>query len=140
MCHRRPRPFLPSLLRRPRCLLPLLRKDRLHQAAADPSWADVAPLMQAKCGACHGTADMTGLALDTYANTLAGGKNGPVVVSGDSANSVLYSLQVAGGHPGMFAPEELAIVQQWIDAGALEAVEPAAGPVWEGELSALLQI
>ena len=108
-------------------------------AAADPSWADVALLMQAKCGACHGTADMTGLALDTYANTLAGGKNGPVVVSGDSANSVLYSLQVAGGHPGMFAPEELAIVQAVDRCRRTRSVEPAAGPVWEGELSALLR-
>ena len=70
---------------------------------------------------------------------MAGGKNGPVVIPGDSANSVLYTLQAAGGHPGMFTPEELAIVQAWIDAGAFETAKPVSGPVWDGELSALLQ-
>ena len=79
---------------------------------------------------------------DTYSNTMAGGVNGAVVVPGDSTNSVLYTSQAAGGHPGTFTPEELAIVQTWIDAGALEvgeSVEPGASLVWEGELSALLQ-
>jgi len=107
---------------------------------AGPSWADVAPLFEAKCGACHGTADLTGLALDTYANALAGGNDGPVIIPGDSANSVLYAVQVAGGHPGMFTPEELAIVQDWIDAGALENTGmPAAGLTWDSEVSAILQ-
>ena len=99
--------------------------------AAGPSWADVAPLMEAKCGACHGTADLTGLALDSYANAMAGGKNGPVVVPSDSANSVLYTLQAAGGHPGTFASEELAIVQEWIDAGAVETAGVPTGPTWD---------
>lgn len=117
-------------------------QGQVVEPATSPSWADVAPLMEAKCGACHSTADMTGLALDTYANTLAGGRNGPIVVPGDSGNSVLYTSQAAGGHPGLFSEEELVIVQAWIDAGAPEtgeAAEPSAGPVWEGELSALLQ-
>jgi mono/diheme cytochrome c family protein len=111
-------------------------------STAGPTWDDVAPVVQEKCGACHTTTDLTGLALDTYANTLAGGANGPIVVPGDSANSILYSLQAAGGHPGMFSEDELALIQEWIDAGALESVksgELASGPVWEGELSALLQ-
>lgn len=90
------------------------------EPVAGPAWDEVAPLVQAKCGTCHGTADMTGLALDTYANTLAGGKSGEIVVPGDSANSVLFTLQAAGGHPGTFTPDELAIVQAWIDAGVLE--------------------
>ena len=67
-------------------------EGQVAEPGAGPAWDEVAPLMQAKCGACHGTADLTGLALDTYANTLAGGKNGAVVVPGDSANSVLYTL------------------------------------------------
>ena len=108
-------------------------------SASGPLWDEVAPLVEAKCGACHTTPDMTGLALDTYANTIAGGKNGLVVVPGDSANSVLYTLQAAGGHPGIFTPDELSIVQAWIDAGAVETVSPAAGPVWEGSIATLLQ-
>ena len=111
------------------------------EPAAGPTWGEVAPLMEAKCGACHGTVDMTGLALDTYANIIAGGKNGAVVVPGDSASSVLYTLQATGGHPGTFSVDELAIVQAWIDAGALESgesISSGAAPVWEGELATLL--
>ena len=111
------------------------------EPAAAPAWADVAPLFESKCGTCHGTVDMTGLALDTYANTMAGGKNGEIVVPGDSANSILYTLQAVGGHPGTFAEDELAVIQAWIDAGALEtsaATAPSAGPVWEGKLATLL--
>lgn len=103
----------------------------LAEPAAGPAWDDVAPLILAKCAACHSTPDMTGLAMDTYANTLAGGKNGSVVVPGDSANSVLYSLQAAGGHPGQFSEDELAVVQTWIDAGAPERAGVSAGPTWD---------
>ncbi len=88
---------------------------------------------------------MTGLALDTYANTMAGGANGAVVIPGDSANSVLYALQVAGSHPAVFGPEELAILQAWIDAGASETGGPpssdsgSSGPVWEGQIAEIFQ-
>ena len=105
--------------------------------AAGPTWDDVAPLFQAKCLTCHATAEMTGLALDTYANLMAGGKDGEVVLPGDSANSILYTLQAAGGHPGTFTAEELATLQAWIDAGAMETATSAAGPVWEGEIAGL---
>jgi hypothetical protein len=43
-----------------------------------------------------------------------------VVVPGDGANSLLVTKQQAGGHPGQLTPEEIARVQAWIDAGALE--------------------
>ena len=106
--------------------------------AAGPTWDDIATLILAKCAACHSTPDMTGLAMDTYANLMAGGKNGLVVMPGDSANSILYTIQVAGGHPGTFTAEELAILQAWIDAGAMEtASTAAAGPVWDGEIAGL---
>jgi len=108
-------------------------EGQVAQPASGPSWVDVAPLFEAKCGACHGTADLTGLALDSYANAMAGGNDGPVIIPGDSTDSVLYTLQVAGGHPGQLAPEELALVQEWIDAGAVESSEAptSAGPTWE---------
>lgn len=114
-------------------------EGQVAEVDSGPAWDDVAPLFQAKCGVCHGTADLTGLALDTYANALTGGKNGAVIVPGDSANSVLYTLQAAGGHPGTFTPEELAIVQAWIDAGAVENPVEPVGPTWDSEVSAILQ-
>ena len=114
-------------------------EEQVAVSVAGPTWGEVAPLIQAKCLTCHGTTAMTGLAMDTYANLMAGGKNGSVVLPGDSANSILYTLQAAGGHPGTFTAEELATVQAWIDAGALETVETGAGPVWEGDIATLLQ-
>lgn len=106
---------------------------------AGPSWADVAPLFDAKCGTCHGNAAMTGLALDTYTNTMAGGSDGPVIIPGDSASSILYTVQAEGGHPGTFTPEELEIVEVWIDAGAVESSVEPLGPTWDSEVSAILQ-
>ncbi|GAB4504491.1 MAG: hypothetical protein Fur0043_14850 [Anaerolineales bacterium] len=103
------------------------------------SWNDIAPLILSRCAACHSTPDMTGLAMDTYADLMAGGKNGPVILPGDSANSPLFILQSSGNHPGLFTPEELAIVQAWIDAGALETPASATGSTWDGSIDALLQ-
>jgi hypothetical protein len=86
-----------------------------------PVWeGDVATLLQSKCGTCHGATAMGGLNLSTYADLLSGGQSGPVVVPGDSTNSLLFTIQQAGGHPGQLTPEEIAHVQTWIDAGALE--------------------
>jgi cytochrome b subunit of formate dehydrogenase len=73
-----------------------------------------------KCGTCHGDAKFGGLSLLTYADAMAGGKDGAVIIPGDSANSPLAILQEAGGHGGQLAPEELAAIKEWIDAGAPE--------------------
>jgi hypothetical protein len=51
---------------------------------------------------------------------MKGGDTGPVIVPGDSANSLLIIKQEAGGHPGQLTPDEIARVKAWIDAGALE--------------------
>jgi len=106
--------------------------------ATGPTWDDVASVFQEKCGTCHSTPDMTGLALDTYADAMAGGKGGAVIIPGDSANSILYTLQAAGGHPGTLSSEELALVQEWIDAGAVESAGAASGPVW-GDVATLFE-
>jgi cytochrome b subunit of formate dehydrogenase len=73
-----------------------------------------------KCGSCHGAAKFGGLSLETYANALAGGKDGAVILPGDSANSPLIAIQTAGGHAGQLSPDELAKIKEWIDAGAPE--------------------
>jgi mono/diheme cytochrome c family protein len=80
----------------------------------------IGPLLQAKCGTCHGASALGGLNLTTYADALKGGVSGPVIIPGDSANSLLVIKQQAGGHPGQLTPEEIAQVIEWIDAGALE--------------------
>ncbi len=80
----------------------------------------IGALFQQRCGLCHGANSYTGLPLDTYANTLAGGKNGAVIVPGKGAESPLVILQLQGGHGGQFTAEEIEMVKAWIDAGAPE--------------------
>jgi len=80
----------------------------------------VGPLVEAKCAACHGDLATAGLNMLTYAGIMKGSSNGPVIVPGDSANSVFIQLQSAGGHFANLTPEELEIVKQWIEAGAPE--------------------
>jgi len=80
----------------------------------------VGPLVAVKCAACHGDLASGGLNMLTYAGIMNGSSNGPVIVPGDSANSVLFQVQSAGGHFASLTPEELEIVKQWIDAGAPE--------------------
>jgi hypothetical protein len=56
----------------------------------------------------------------TYTSLMQGGSNGPVIVPGDAANSLLVQLQSTGNHFANLTPEELDIIKQWIDAGAPE--------------------
>lgn len=74
-----------------------------------------------KCTACHGAVNpAAGLNLSTYADALNGSAAGPVILPGDSANSKLVQVQQAGGHPGQFLPEEIALIIDWIGSGAPE--------------------
>jgi formate dehydrogenase gamma subunit len=89
--------------------------------ASDLTWdTSIGALFQAKCTACHGASALGGLNLSTYADAMKGGASGPVIIPGDSANSLLITKQQAGGHPGQLTPEEIAQVIEWIDAGGLE--------------------
>ena len=77
-------------------------------------------LVTAKCTGCHGELATAGLNMLTYAGIMQGGSDGPVIVSGNSANSKLFKIQSAGGHFANLTAEELEIIKQWIDAGAPE--------------------
>ena len=79
----------------------------------------IGALFAARCVACHGATPSKDLSFLTYADTLKGGQDGAVILPGDSANSPLVKIQ-SQPHFGNFTPEELAIVIQWIDAGAPE--------------------
>ncbi len=79
----------------------------------------IGALFNLRCVSCHGATPSAGLALSTYAAAMRGGENGPVILPGDGANSRLILVQ-SGQHFALFTPEELAIVIQWIDAGAPE--------------------
>jgi hypothetical protein len=83
--------------------------------------ASIGTLFQTKCAMCHNASLATnGLSFASYASTLHGGSDGIVIVPGDANSSMLVSIQSAGSHPGQLSPEELALVKNWINAGALE--------------------
>jgi nitrate/TMAO reductase-like tetraheme cytochrome c subunit len=82
--------------------------------------ANIAPLFTTKCGACHNSTMLAGgMDLTAYAGVMKGGKDGAVILPGDSAGSKLVQIQSAQ-HFVNFSAEELALVKQWINAGALE--------------------
>ncbi|MCP4138829.1 MAG: hypothetical protein GY755_00805 [Chloroflexi bacterium] len=99
---------------------PTLAPTATPDAAAAPSeltWdAYVGPLFQTKCLMCHG--ELGGLSLASYEDTMAGGQSGEIVSAGDSANSLLITIQLPGDHLGQLSEEELNFVKEWVDAGA----------------------
>ncbi|HSL42649.1 MAG TPA: NapC/NirT family cytochrome c [Anaerolineales bacterium] len=80
----------------------------------------VGPLFAATCTSCHGDLATGGLNMLTYTDLMKGSSNGPVVVPGNSADSVLFQVQSAGGHFANLSAEDLQMVQQWIESGAPE--------------------
>ncbi len=93
----------------------------LPEANGTPTFDNyVGPLLKAKCTGCHGDLATAGLNMLTYSSLMKGGSDGPVIVPGNSADSRLFQIQSAGGHFANLSPEELAVIQQWIDAGAPE--------------------
>ena len=114
-------------------------------AAAAPSWDDaVAAVFDPGCTGCHGAnLQSGGLDLSSYATAVAGGGTGAGVVPGDASGSVIVQVQGSGSHPGLLSAEDLALVKEWIDAGAAEAggggaTPPvAAGTTWDGAIAGL---
>jgi cytochrome b subunit of formate dehydrogenase/mono/diheme cytochrome c family protein len=92
-----------------------------EQPASDLTWdSEIGALFQSKCSVCHGDSASGGLKITSYADALTGGKTGAVIMPGDAENSLLISIQQAGGHFGQFTPEEIAQIIEWINAGAPE--------------------
>ncbi len=93
------------------------------------AFADVIqPLLRQQCVACHGPEKSESeLRLDSLAGLLKGGKSGPVLVAGKPAESTLLKRlrlplhekehMPPEGKPQP-APDQISLVQWWIDAGA----------------------
>jgi hypothetical protein len=85
---------------------------------------DVAPLLSEKCLQCHGLKDpMANLDLKTRESALKGGQHGPAIVPGNAAASPLYTHVAGVAQPrmplgGKLSDEEIAVLKNWIDAGA----------------------
>ncbi|TAH34360.1 MAG: DUF1553 domain-containing protein [Planctomycetota bacterium] len=106
---------------------------RLPAATQEPAsglsfQGEVRPILEQRCFACHGaTRQKAGLRLDQRAWARAGSKNGnrPVIVPGNSAESLLYQRLVAADEDERMpfgeealAAEEIEILRRWLDEGA----------------------
>lgn len=105
----------------------------------------VAPVLSQRCVSCHnGQKSRGGLNLTGRVAVLRGGDNGPAVIPGDAARSLLLKL-VLGDKPkmpkqgGPLSREDVQALREWIDGGAAwpdglvlkEArTKPRVGPDW----------
>ena len=106
----------------------LLPAAELPPAAAGATdfEAQIRPLFEQRCYACHGPANaMNGLRLDSRRDALKGGHSGPAILPGDSANSRLIHM-VAGYRVKVVMPpagepldaQQIGLLRAWIDQGA----------------------
>ncbi len=83
---------------------------------------DIKPILDRVCVKCHGGEETKeGLVLKSYADLMAGSDNGPVVVPGDTANSLLIELITNGKMPKKgpkLLPGEIRAFTNWVAAGA----------------------
>jgi mono/diheme cytochrome c family protein len=84
----------------------------------------VLPIIESRCIGCHG-GDRTeeGLVLRSYADIMAGSDNGPVIVPGDAANSLLVEMVTTQKMPKRgpkLTPPQIQIITDWVNQGALD--------------------
>lgn len=90
----------------------------------------VSPILNAKCGSCHGADKQKGkLRVDTYAEVMKGGSEGDTVIPGnDKDSNLLFRVYLPTDDDEHMPPEdkeqlteqETAVLAFWINAGAKE--------------------
>jgi len=103
--------------------------------------AEIRPFLAANCTACHNEKITEGgLRLDSVAALVAGGDSGPGVVPGKGAESVVFlrashrlddAMPPADNKVGArnLSPEQLGLLERWIDEGAQAGPAAARGPI-----------
>ena len=85
---------------------------------------DVLPLLRSRCANCHGGKQTEeGLSMRTYADLLKGSDNGPVILPGDSENSLLVELVSTQEMPKRgpkLTPPQIQLIIDWVNQGALD--------------------
>jgi mono/diheme cytochrome c family protein len=84
---------------------------------------DVMPIFQQSCIKCHGGSEGTkgDLSLNTYDDMMKGGQDGPVIVPGDAAGSLLVKQIQNGKMPkraSKLPQEQIDLVAKWVAEGA----------------------
>ncbi len=91
----------------------------LPGGVALPTYEGLLPFLDANCSLCHGDDRAGGLKITAYADLMAGGDNGPVIVPGDPDTSLIVQLQESD-HFALLDANTLAVLKQWIADGAPE--------------------
>ena len=87
-------------------------------------WRDVTPIFKRSCNGCHNPNKLKGeVDTSTFAGLMKPGKEGPNLVAGDPAKSLLIA-SISGKEPDMpkegdaLSPQEVALISRWIQEGA----------------------
>jgi len=87
--------------------------------------ADILPILQARCNMCHGTSG--GWDGTDYENAMNTGDHKPVIIPGDSLNSLLAQKILGTQTSGLSMPpsgtltdDQIETILKWIQTGALE--------------------
>jgi WD40 repeat protein len=116
---------------------------RLERTSAVDFEKEILPLLRANCLACHNTTKAKAdLNLETPQLILKGGENGPAIVAGKSADSLLFKVSAHLGEPEMppsgnksgaknLTADELALLKLWIDQGGKGEVKGFVEIDWQ---------
>jgi uncharacterized membrane protein len=106
-----------------------------------PTFSEVSAVLNDSCILCHAPpSPASGLRLDNYAGLVKGGKSGSAIVPGDPEKSELIRRLRGSSEPRMpisgppwLSDEKIALIEQWIKAGAKESGPPAGQKQSSGE-------
>lgn len=144
-------PFLSAMAAIAACMLDprgvavLAAQDSAASAAPAPDYAaQIAPLLAARCGACHDADDPQGeLVLTTPEGLRRGGVTGKLLVPGAAQESLLMRRVAAGEMPPegpALSAEEVELLRAWIDAGAPLGGAEGGPPVTQHDILPILQL
>lgn len=105
---------------------------------------EILPIFRRSCLACHNATEAEGkFVAETPQSILKGGSEGPAVVAGKSAESLLIKVASHQQEPLMpppdndvkakpLTPQDLGLIKLWIDQGAMGMVSGGGGPIqWQ---------
>jgi hypothetical protein len=125
-------------------LAPPAKPDAPAVRPADPNAPvvfdrDIKPILQARCGACHGVAKFKGgFDCRTHAGVLKGGESGAGVVPGDPHKSEVWTMVNTEEMPPKGEPQltgaEKGLILRWIKGGAHASTNAGDPEVIRGRL------
>lgn len=132
-----------SFLARSASAEPIAIAEVKHEGPVDFE-KEILPIFRRNCLACHSATEAeSDLVLESPMTILKGGSEGPAVVAGKSAESLLLKMSARQKEPFMpppdndvkakaLTPEELGLIKLWIDQGATGEVKGTGGPIaWQ---------